>query len=127
MGSGGTGGKESVRKGASLEREIEVALGALPGVIVWRNVVAKVMLRSGAQILSGIGGKGAPDFVVEVQGPRGWRILWVESKCGEFAKLSKEQREWHAAAALLGRHVVLARSIHDVVGAVERVQQGAMP
>lgn len=120
-------GRASQQKGTSLEREIEVALGALPGVIVWRNVVAKVMLRSGAQILSGIGGKGAPDFVVEVRGPLGWRMLWVESKCGEFARLSKEQREWHEAARRLGRHVVLARSAQQVVEAVENMRSGFDP
>lgn len=121
-------GRASQEKGASLEREIEVALGALPGVVVHRNMVAHATLKSGAQVLTGIGGKGAPDFLLEVRDPRGrWVAVWVESKNGEFAKLTRDQRDWHAAAALLGRHVVLARSIHDVVGAVERVQQGAMP
>lgn len=121
-------GRASQQKGASLEREIEVALGAREGVVVHRNMVAHAALKSGAQVLTGLGGKGAPDFVLEVRDPRGrWVCVWVESKNGDHAKLSKEQREWHAAAALLGRHVVLARSIHDVVGAVERVQQGAMP
>jgi hypothetical protein len=124
----GSGGRESVRKGASLEREIEVALGARAGVVVHRNMVAHATLKSGAQVLTGIGGKGAPDFMIEVRDPRGrWVCVWVESKNGDHAKLSRDQRDWHAAAALLGRHVVLARSIHDVVGAVERVQQGAMP
>lgn len=121
-------GRASQQKGASLEREIEVALGAREGVVVHRNMVAHAALKSGAQVLTGLGGKGAPDFLLEVRDPRGrWVGVWVESKNGDHAKLSKEQREWHAAAALLGRHVVLARSIHDVVGAVERVQQGAMP
>ena len=121
-------GRASQQKGASLEREIEVALGAREGVVVHRNMVAHATLKSGAQVLTGLGGKGAPDFLLEVRDPRGrWVCVWVESKNGDHAKLSKEQREWHAAAALLGRHVVLARSIHDAVGAVERVQQGAMP
>jgi len=120
--------RESQTKGASLEREIMLALGALPGVVIHRNVVAHAALRSGAQVLTGIGGKGAPDFLVEVRDARGrWLSLWVESKNGDHAKLSKEQREWHAAAALTGRHVVLARSVQDVTDAVERVQQGAMP
>lgn len=121
-------GRASQEKGASLEREIEVTFGALPGVVVHRNMVAHAALKSGAQVLTGLGGKGAPDFVIEVRDPRGrWVCVWVESKNGDHAKLSRDQRDWHAAAALLGRHVVLARSIHDVVGAVERVQQGAMP
>ena len=121
-------GRASQQKGASLEREIEVALGAREGVVVHRNMVAHAALKSGAQVLTGLGGKGAPDFVLEVRDPRGrWVCVWVESKNGDHAKLSRDQRDWHAAAALLGRHVVLARSILDVVGAVERVQQGAMP
>jgi len=121
-------GRASQEKGASLEREIEVTFGARAGVVVHRNMVAHATLKSGAQVLTGVGGKGAPDFMIEVRDPRGrWVCVWVESKCGDHAKLSKEQREWHDAAHKLGRHVVLARSIHDVVGAVERVQQGAMP
>jgi hypothetical protein len=121
-------GRASQEKGASLEREIEVTFGARAGVVVHRNMVAHATLKSGAQVLTGLGGKGAPDFMIEVRDPRGrWVCVWVESKNGDHAKLTRDQRDWHAAAALLGRHVVLARSIHDVVGAVERVQQGAMP
>lgn len=120
-------GRASQEKGASLEREIKVTLGAREGVVVHRNMVAHAELKSGAQVLTGLGGKGAPDFMIEVRDPRGrWICVWVESKNGEFAELTRDQRDWHAAAALLGRHVVLARSIHDVVGAVDRVQQGAL-
>ena len=116
-------GRASQEKGASLEAEILRALGARPGVVIWRNAVARATLRSGAQVLTGIGGEGAPDFMLEVRDSLGlWRVLWVESKCGEFARLSREQRQWHEAAHAMGRHVVLARSVADVVAAVDEIQ-----
>lgn len=113
-------------RGASLERAIMETFGALPDVVVYRNVVAHAALRSGAQILTGIGGKGAPDFLFEVRDRAGrWCALWVESKCGEHARLSPEQRAWHDAARRLGRHVVLARSADDVARAIEEIRGGA--
>lgn len=117
----------SQSKGASLERAIAVAFGAHDGVIVHRNAVTHATLRSGAQILTGIGGKGSPDFLLEVRDARGrWCALWVECKAGEFARLSREQRAWHEAARNLGRHVVLARSVADVERAVEQIREGRL-
>ncbi len=121
-------GRESQEKGASLERAIEVTFGAADGVIVHRNVVGRATMRSGANVLTGIGGTGAPDFFLEVRDPAGrWIALWVESKHGDRAALSAEQRDWHAAAKLLGRHVLLARSIDDVADAVAAIQRGEIP
>ena len=119
-------GRASQEKGAGLEAEILRALGSREGVVIWRNSVARATLRSGAQVLTGIGGEGAPDFMLEVRDSLGlWRVLWVESKHGEFARLSREQRQWHEAAHAMGRHVVLARSVADVVAAVDEMQRGA--
>ena len=119
-------GRASQEKGAGFEHEILHALGSREGVVIWRNAVARAVLRSGAQVLTGIGGVGAPDFLLEVRDPRGiWRALWVESKHGEFARLSREQRQWHEAAHAMGRHVLLARSVPDVVAAVDEIQRGA--
>lgn len=121
-------GHESQAKGASLERAILETFGARPGVIVHRNLVAHATLRTGAQVLTGVGGKGAPDFLLEVRDPAGrWLALWVESKCGEYARLRPDQRAWHAAAASLGRHVLLARSLDDVHDAVEAIRRGGLP
>lgn len=121
-------GRESQVKGASLEHEIAREFGAREGVVLWRNQVAKATLRSGAQMLTGIGGKGAPDFLIEVRDHAGrWLALWVESKCGDAARLSREQRDWHEAASAMGRHVVLARSLRDVSDAVCWLQAGMVP
>jgi len=121
-------GRESQVKGASMEHAIQAAFGAREGVVVHRNLVAHAALRTGAQVLTGIGGKGAPDFVIEVRDPAGrWLQLWVESKNGDRAALTADQRAWHAAAARLGRHVLLARTLDDVHAAVEAVQRGELP
>lgn len=121
-------GRESQVKGASMEHAIQAAFGARAGVVVHRNLVAHATLRTGAQALTGIGGRGAPDFVLEVRDPAGrWLQLWVESKNGEYARLRPDQRAWHDAARRLGRHVLLARAIDDVHAAVAAIQRGELP
>lgn len=118
-------GRASQERGASLEHEILRALGTREGVVIWRNGVARAVLRSGAQVLTGIGGEGAPDFLLEVRDSRGlWRALWVESKSGDHARLSPAQKRWHEAARAMGRHVIRARSVADVVAAVDAIQGG---
>lgn len=118
-------GRASQERGKELEHEILRALGAREGVVIWRNAVARATLRSGAQVLTGLGGEGAPDFLLEVRDSRGlWRALWVESKHGDHARLSPAQKRWHEAAHAQGRHVLLARSVADVVAAVDAIQGG---
>lgn len=104
-----------------LRKKIEAALGALPGVIVWRNEVGSAIQPSGARVAYGVGGVGAPDLLVEVQGADGrWACLWLEVKTPDGA-LRPEQRTWHEAAHRLGRHVFVVRSVADAVAAVAAV------
>ncbi len=118
--------RESARE-ADLQRDIMVALGALDGVVVSRNNVGTA-LYGGARVEYGVGGKGAPDLLVEVRvdlGPMGrpsftgfvWVALWLEVKTDTGA-LSKDQVRWHAAARSLGRHVAVVRSVEEARRAV---------
>lgn len=110
--------------GVALENAVEVAIGALPGVVVYRNPIVAVTTRSGRPMQSGIGGAGAPDLHVEVRGPDGhFRCVWMECKAGS-GRLSPDQRKWHARAAVLGRHVYVVRSVGHAVAIVESFRRG---
>ena len=109
---------------ADLQRDIMIALGALDGVVVSRNNVGTA-LYGGARVEYGVGGKGAPDLLVEVRVDLGrasfagfvWVALWLEVKTDTGA-LSKDQVRWHAAARSLGRHVAVVRSVEEARRAV---------
>lgn len=117
---------------AELQRDIMAALGALDGLVVSRNNVG-VATYGGARVEYGVGGKGAPDLLVEVRvdHPRVnfagfvWVALWLEVKTDEGA-LSKDQVRWHAAAASMGRHVAVVRSVDDARRAVAHVRMEAV-
>ena len=116
--------RESVLE-ADLQRDIMVALGAEDGVVVSRNNVGTATYRTGARVEYGVGGKGAPDLLVEVRVDLGrpsftgfaWVALWLEVKT-ETGALSKDQVRWHAAARSLGRHVAVVRSVEEARRAV---------
>lgn len=109
---------------ADLQRDIMVALGAEDGVVISRNNVGTATY-NGARVEYGVGGKGAPDLLVEVRVALGrpsftgfvWVALWLEVKTDAGA-LSKDQVRWHAAARSLGRHVAVVRSVEEARRAV---------
>lgn len=110
--------RRGVQPETLLRKKIEAALGALPGVVVWRNEVGSAVQPSGVRVAYGVGGVGAPDLLAEVQGADGqWRALWMEVKTPDGA-VRPEQIAWHAAARLLGRHVAVVRSVEDARAAV---------
>lgn len=101
---------------AELQREIFVALGALPGVVAWRNNVG-VAAQGERSVAYGVGGKGAPDLLVEVQRGAWWVAVWLEVKT-ETGRVRPEQRAWHDAARRAGRHVFVVRSVADALDVV---------
>jgi hypothetical protein len=114
-----SGGAAPSKIGGAQEHDIEIALGALPGVTVWRNAIIRTRTASGAHLLTGIGGKGAPDLLCEVQGPDGQtRAVWLESKAGS-GRLSPDQKRWHEAAAREGRHAFVVRSVDHALEIVQ--------
>ena len=118
------GGATPGEVGELLVHGIERALGAAPGVVIYRNAVMGATLKSGRPVLTGLGGKGAPDLYLEVRGADGeWRAVWMECKAGS-GDLNPDQVKWHAAAALMGRHVFVVRSVEMAVEIV-RLFQGA--
>jgi len=122
---GSRGGARPAEVGARLEYEVRRALGALPGVVVHRNPQIRATTPTGAAVLTGIGGKGAPDIVVEVRTASGvTACLWLECKAGT-GELNPDQKVWHAAAAREGRHVVIVRQVADATEAVAKLRAGA--
>lgn len=109
----------------ALQREIMAAIGCMTGVVVHRNNVG-VATHNGARVEYGVGGKGAPDLVVEVQRGDAWCVLWIEVKT-PTGSVEPHQREWHEAARRMGRPCVVARSVEEARAAVEAVRGGVWP
>jgi hypothetical protein len=112
--------------GNDLVRDVCEAIGCLPGVTVMRNPVMRVRLPSGGYAWTGIGGEGAPDLHVEVMTPSGVHACaWFECKSGT-GELNQKQRQWHAAAEKMGRHVYVIREVRDAVAVVEAFRMGSV-
>jgi hypothetical protein len=112
--------------GNDLVREVCEAIGCLPGVTVMRNPVMRVRLPSGGYAWTGIGGEGAPDLHVEVMTPGGLVLcVWLECKAGT-GELTPKQRQWHAAAERMGRHVYVVRRVEDAMNVVEAFRVGSV-
>lgn len=119
---GTRGGSTPGEVGERLVYDIEEKLGAAPGVVMWRNAVMGATLKSGRSVLTGIGGKGAPDLFVEVKGADDeWRSVWMECKAGT-GELNPHQVKWHDAAKLMKRHVFKVKSVEEAVAIVARFQ-----
>jgi hypothetical protein len=106
---------------SELQHAIFVALGALPGVVAWRNNVG-VAAQGERSVAYGVGGKGAPDLLVEVQRGAWWVAVWLEVKI-ETGRVRPEQRAWHDAARRAGRHVFVVRSVQDALDIVSSMQR----
>ena len=114
-----------------LRRQVLLALGAFPDVLVMvneANAVTKMARlvedkKAAAQEVLpeerfGLG-RGSTDLVIGVRG----RVLFRELKT-EDGRLSPEQIEWHAQARLRGLDVDVWRSVAEAVAAVEKVRRG---
>lgn len=107
---------------AILLRGIELALGAIPSVIVLRNTVGRVrlMTTNGHERTISYGlGKGSPDLICLV---RPGRVLGLEVKA-EDGRVSAAQTRCHAAWWNVARvPVVVVRSVAEAQVALEQVR-----
>ena len=113
----------------ALQAAIMTEFGTLDDVVVNRNNVGTANYGT-AKVAYGLGGKGAPDLMIEVRITTNtftstWAVLWVEVKTPN-GRIDKHQREWHAAARRRGRPCVVARSVGDVRVAIGDVRRGAV-
>ncbi len=113
----------------ALQAAIMTEFGTLDDVVVNRNNVGTANYGT-AKVAYGLGGKGAPDLMIEVRITTNaftstWAVLWVECKTLR-GRIDKHQREWHAAARRRGRPCIVARSVGDVRVAIGDVRRGAV-
>lgn len=121
---GSRGGARPGAVGADLVEDVRRALACVPGVAVERNAVMAAVTKSGREVLTGVGGKGAPDLYVEVPTPAGVRAaLWLECKAGT-GELNPDQRKWHERARVLNRHAYVVRSVEHARAIVESFKRG---
>lgn len=104
-----------------LQDAVDAAVGALPGVVLLETHIvglyAPVRYVDGVPVYGHpihVGRKGQPDRVLFVDG----LALGVELKAPRGV-LSEEQRRCHAAWRAQGTPVVEARSVEDVLRAIE--------
>ena len=112
--------REATELERKISRDIQVALGALPGVCCWRNPIG-VATYGQHRVPYGCGGPGAPDLVCEVLVGRLWVCLWLEVKT-DVGRLKPDQARWHAAAVSMHRHVAVVRSVSEALAVVRGFQ-----
>lgn len=103
---------------AQLQRQILLALGALPGVRVWRNNVGEAVFK-GRRVRYGLA-IGSADLIACVDG----RFCAIEVK-GPSGHVRPEQERWLAAVRRIGGVAVVARSVDDALEAVRACKQQA--
>lgn len=93
--------------------EILVAASALPATMVWKNNTGKLPLPGGGMIVFGL--KGSADILGASRG----HPIAIEAKTGTGRQRDQQvkfQRAWEAAGGLY----ILARSVEDVLAALDR-------
>ncbi len=87
---------------------IRLALGAEPGLVLFRNNIGMAWMRDGKPVRFGVGGPGASDLVGVYRG----RAVFVEIKT-PVGRLSPEQRTFEQLCARVGAIYVVLRSVED--------------
>lgn len=111
--------RKKTQEETKLQKLIMQALGALPGVVVYRNNVGVAQFGD-AKVAYGVGGNGAPDLFCEVLRDGLWIAVWMEVKT-ETGTLEPDQVTWHAAARKMHRNVCVVRSITQSFAVIDDV------
>lgn len=108
-----------------LQRDVFVALGAEPGLVLMRNQVGRgerfdTRTHDVRHETYGLG-VGSPD-IVGILGPTGrWFCLELKATKG---RMTMEQAQWHSMARSMGAFVAVARSVDEARAALERARNG---
>ncbi len=92
---------------AELQDKIRLALGRVPGLVLWRNNIGVAEVR-GYQIAFGVGGKGGADLI----GIRDGRFVAVEIKT-PVGRQTEDQRIFEQLVRNMGGEYVVLRSVED--------------
>lgn len=135
---------------AEVERDVLVALGRLPDVLICKNEVGngltgdvRFALEKALEPFGPIAvqtaravcqrhhityglGVGSPDLVGSVRSARGHAIpVGIELKAPDGV-VAEHQDRWHRAARLRGLHVSVVRSADEALAAVQRARAGEL-
>lgn len=110
---------------AVILREIMIAIGAEPGVLLMRNQVGAVERfdeRTNTTRVERYGlGVGSADLVAILAPSGRWFCLEVKSDTGS---VEPEQAKWHERARGFGAFVAVVRSADEAKAALERARRG---
>lgn len=96
---------------AGIQAQILLAIGRMPGLLVWRQNVGKFKLETGRMISFGV--PGCPDIIGCFRG----RFIGIEVKT-PAGRQSDQQKHFQAAVERAGGIYILARSVADAVSAL---------
>jgi hypothetical protein len=111
--------RKKTNEETKLQKLITQAIGALPGVVVYRNNVGVAQFGE-AKVAYGVGGNGAADLFCEVHRDGVWIAVWMEVKT-ETGELEPDQVAWHAALKKMGRNACVVRSITQAFAVIDDV------
>jgi hypothetical protein len=95
-------------KESELQDRIRIALGCVPGLVLWRNNVGVSRTASGGFLRYGVGGNGAADLIGIYKG----RLVAVEVKT-EKGVQSNVQKQWQGVVERNGGIYVVIRSVGE--------------
>ena len=96
----------------AIQSQILVAIGALDGVLAWRQNVGVGTTLDGRHARWGTPGQA--DIICCVRG----RFVAIEVKRPRGGRQSRAQKRWQAACEAAGGRYVMARSVADALGVV---------
>lgn len=91
-----------------IQDSIRLALGNVPGLVLFRNNIGSAVMRGGFRVAFGVGGPGGSDLVGIYRG----RAVFVEVKT-PIGKLSPAQKQFRDLVEGKGATYVVLRSVDD--------------
>lgn len=117
---------ESVVNESDLTKQVRLAVGAMEGVVLWRNncgVAEHWNGRNVSRVVYGLA-KGSADLVGIVRADNGTgRFVALELKALR-GRETPEQRQWLALVRAKGGYSAVMRSVDEAVAAIEAARRG---
>ena len=104
-----------------LQDAIRLALGRIPGLVLWRNNCGVLPMEDGKRIRFGVGNPGGADLIGCYHG----RFLAIEIKTAT-GKQTADQRLFQQCVERNGGIYLMPRSVHHAVTMIEALRTGFM-
>lgn len=105
-------------KESALQDRIRLALGSVPGLVLWRNNCGTAEIR-GYKVKFGVANPGGADLIGLWNG----RFIAIEIKT-ETGRQSEDQRRFQELVTAKGGEYVILRSVEDARAWVSKHEQG---